>query len=189
MSTCCNSADWSDCGVSGKERSSLRLNLFSVYFADVNVVRSALTEIGRQGALARALKASQINLHSISETLKRHLTSIINLRGPGKISLSRFLVCLFGFPFSRACKQAGIVIALSMDAERTLLDWIPVIYVQFGLTVLYSSVAIDWKIVVCPCNPWIAPLTTALSRPKTSSLKCLFHELVFVSGGLNAQFS
>ena len=81
-----------------------------------------LLQIGQQFCLARTLET----LHVDIETRIRDPTSLIHLRSPRSPAGFEFTLRVSGDPASSSRGYAGVGIALSTRAKKTLLEWIPI---------------------------------------------------------------
>lgn len=123
----CLSTDLSGYSISGRGRNNLCTLLkpnFSLHLAAFSV--RILDQIGLHADLAGTLAIIKLVLCCISKTRAQDPTSVIIFPSPHTSSFSRFTRRLFGDSVARACRQAGVGIALSMRPDRALLDWTPI---------------------------------------------------------------
>lgn len=95
---------------------SLHLGTFNIH---------PLTQVRQQAALTRTRENSKIDVYCLCKTRTQNPTFGTSLRSPDT-PFPRFILPLSGGSVLNARGQAGFGIALSIRAERVLLDWVPI---------------------------------------------------------------
>lgn len=77
--------------------------------------------MGQQSTFARTLETFKVGACCVSQTRIHDPTSVTSVRGPATVSFLGFILRVSDDPVSSTCGQAGVGIAVSIRAERTLL--------------------------------------------------------------------